>query len=61
MNNMDDPLTKRRYYQYSHHPDFVEKKAEKQLLWKKSEVGRNGTDLLYLVLLLGWLCIVWDR
>ena len=24
---MNDPLTKRRYYQYSHHPEFIQKKA----------------------------------
>ena len=25
---MDDPLTQRRYYQYSHHPEFIQKKAK---------------------------------
>ncbi|CAK9003882.1 unnamed protein product [Durusdinium trenchii] len=30
--HMDDPLTLRRYYQYSHHPDFVKEKAKTEEL-----------------------------
>jgi len=48
---MNDPLTKRRYYQYSHHPEFIQKKEifEKLVKWQERHVCPPlsiGTEIL---------------
>lgn len=43
---MDDPLTQRRYYQYSHHPEFIQKKAVGTLFQGWFLVGFGGPQVL---------------